>query len=298
MNKKKKQHTIPRCYLDRFTNKDGLLWVLDKNDKVFRAKPKNILTERHFYTITLPFKKGSFVIEDTLANIESGYANIFATKIEKGASLTKEERGIVAVFAGAMLSRTKPHRESLRNMFIGLDKKLAEWKSFFQQHPKAREFSSKLPRGDGESISQSDLKKIIENLDEVHSTALIETLPEISNIIFKMKWSLLVPENEKDEFITSDNPCVLLRPEAIKKFGPNAFGSRPGLIYKDVELTLPLSSKRALLAGWKIEHETYFSAPHWLVEQMNYRSIMYTKDKVIATNRRKLEEIKDRSKTG
>jgi len=293
--KKNKQHTVSRCYLEKFTDEDGLLWVLNANNKIFRTKPESILTEKHFYTITLPWKGGSFIIEDTLANIESKYARIFDTKIEKEKGLTKEERGVVAIFVASMLQRTKPQRESLRNMFIELDKKMEKWRLIFEQNPKARRLSSTLPRS-GESISHSDVKKVIEKFGEFHSVSLIKSVPELARIIFRMQWAILIPEKKKGEFITSDNPCALLRPEATKKFGPNAFGSRPGLIYKETELTLPLSSKRALLAGWKLEHETYFTAPHWLVEQINYRSIMYATEKIIAADRKKLEEIRDKSR--
>jgi len=48
----KKQHHIPRFLLQNFTNKEGYIWVLDKQaGKCFRAKPENIAYHNHLYSI-------------------------------------------------------------------------------------------------------------------------------------------------------------------------------------------------------------------------------------------------------
>lgn len=49
----KRHHTIPRCYLQNFSDEKGFVWVLDFKDKIFKTKPDNILVENNFYTIKL-----------------------------------------------------------------------------------------------------------------------------------------------------------------------------------------------------------------------------------------------------
>ena len=48
----KLHHYVPRFYLRRFANENGLLWVWDKHtDGVFRTIPDRIAAEKHFYKI-------------------------------------------------------------------------------------------------------------------------------------------------------------------------------------------------------------------------------------------------------
>ncbi len=160
--------------------------------------------------------------------------------------------------------------------------------------PRARENASKiLPPSGGQPITQKDVQEAIENLDDLHSIMLIENLPEVASLIYDMKWGIVSPENPSDEFVTSDHPVSMLRPESIKKYGPDAIGSIPGLVYKDVEISLPLSPKLVLLMGWQIEDENQFYVPiaSEFVEQMNLRTIIQSEEKLIASSEQKIREI-------
>jgi len=294
---KKKQHIVPKCYLENFTNKDGFLWALTSNgdeDKVIRIKPKNILTENSFYSIKFDSGEKSFFIEDTLSNIEGAFSSIFKNKISKRLPLTPEERAQVSIFIASMKHRTKVDRESMRKSWSDLDKKLDEWRKHFEANPKAKCFSERMfPAEEKDSFSQDEVREVLENFDNFHSISLIDNLAYIANIIFQMKWGFIMPEDENDEFITSDHPCVIFRPESIKKYGHRAFGSAPGLVYNDTELTIPLSSKVAIMTGWQIEKEAYVPMPTSFVEQINIRSIAYAQEKIIASKKEMIENIQE-----
>lgn len=111
---KKRQHTVPKCYLENFSDENGFVWVLDIKDNIFKTKPENILVESHFYTVTLKNREKSLIVEDTLANIEGAYITIFKNKISKDLFLTDDERAKVSIFIAALFLRTKSHREGLK----------------------------------------------------------------------------------------------------------------------------------------------------------------------------------------
>lgn len=288
-----RQHTVPRCYLQNFTDEDGFVWVLDTKDNIFKIKPKNILVENHFYTITLKNGEKSLFVEDTLANIENAYTTIFANKISKDQFLTDDERAKVSIFCAALMLRTQPCREGVRKMFKQLKESMEEWKKQFEaMSPEALRTAAAIPRGDGESIRLSDVENYLENIEEEHSISILKNLPKTSQLIFNMKWSIW--KNTDAGFVTCDDPLVLLRPASIKKYGPKAVGSQPGLVYKDVELTLPLSRDRLLLAGWILEQDSYLPVENKIAQNINYRTITHSAERIIADSHAKVEAIKAR----
>lgn len=295
MQKKNKgQHYIPnKSYLKNFSDISGMIWVLDNKDKIYPTNPSNIFKEGYFYKISLKDNKGgTLLVENTLANIESAYGNIYHNKIDKKLLLSIEEKSIVSVFLAAMYLRTKNLRNNLKKMFEGLQSKLEEWKTMFEKNKEARDFSSSLPSDpNAQTFSLEDIKNVIENSDEYHTITMMDALPYIAQIIFDMRWCYLTTTDKENGFITSDSPFQILRPESIKKYGPQAFGSSPGLLYEDSEVTIPLSSQMAILAGWKLEQESIFEADKTFVEQINLRTIMHANEKIIANNKSILERI-------
>ena len=288
---KKRHHTIPRCYLENFIDKDGFVWVLDVKDNIFKVKPQNILLENHFYTVTLKNGEKSLFVEDTLANIEGAYATIFRDKISKDLFLSEQERATVSVFISALFLRTKPHREGIRKMFEKLKETMEEWKKQFEMNPKAKEYASAIPSS-GKSINMEDVDEYLNNYKEEYSVSVLTQLPEIAQIIFNMKWS--VWKNENNNFVTCDDPLVLLRPASIKKYGAKAIGSQPGLLYKDVELTLPLSKDRLLLAGWILNEDSYLTVEDEMAQKMNHRTITHSCERIISSSELQATSIKNK----
>ncbi len=289
----KRHHTVPRCYLENFTDKNGYVWVLDTSDKIFNIRPENILVETHFYRLTLKNGEKSVVVEDTLANMEGAFADIFANKISKGIPLTVDERAKIAIFTAAMLHRTRPHRESMRNMFERLKETMQEWQEEYRRNPEARELASIMPSsGDDKSITLEELDEGLKDFDEQHAADLIPQIVSTAQIIFDMKWAILKRKNGDIDFITSDDPFVVVRPESIKKYGAKAIGSQPGLIYKDAEVSLPLSKDLALLAGWTINEDCYIDIPAENVEPINQRTALHSGERIVASSKEQLEIIK------
>jgi hypothetical protein len=298
LRKKKGLHYVPnKSHLENFSDVSGKVWVLNSAGKIFPTNPTNIFKEGDFYVVRLNGGGGSLVIEDTLANIEGAFAAIYKEKIAKGLELTDAERAKVAIFLGALYLRTRSYRDGMRGMLQQLADGMSRWKTMFKNNPKAREFAASMPSGgEGEKIYPDDVKRALDNADEFHSVIMMDSLPKVAQMIFDMKWCIVSAPDGK-AFITSDDPFQIVRPEALKKYGPRAFASIPGLGWGDSEVTVPLSSKHAILAGWKLETDSAFEADQVLLDQINMRTGMSAKE-IVANSRNVLQAIVDRTDHG
>lgn len=296
MNTKKikqqeQQHTVPGSYLENFADENGHVWVLDTDDKIFNVNPDNILKERHFYSLPGSDGEKDMSVEDTLASIEGDFINVYREKFAKDLFLTDEERVMVSVFIAALMTRTRPYRNHLSNSL----KEIKDWMEDWEKHPMSDEEKrtmEAIPSSGGATIDLETLKGGLEHFDEHHSTSILRSLSHSAALIYHMKWS--VWKNEGYGFVTSDDPVVLLRPASIKKFGVGTFGSAPGLKWKDVELTLPLSKGRLLLAGWILNDDSYIQVDDEMARKMNHRTITHSSERVIADSETKVNEIKAR----
>ncbi|OHA39249.1 MAG: hypothetical protein A3H58_02005 [Candidatus Taylorbacteria bacterium RIFCSPLOWO2_02_FULL_43_22b] len=296
MNKKKikqqeQQHTVPGSYLENFADENGHVWVLDTDDKIFNVSPSNILKERHFYSLSGSDGEKDMSVEDTLASIEGDFINIYREKFAKDLFLADEERIAVSVFIAALMTRTRPHRDHLKKSL----EEIQDWMEDWNKHPMSDEEKrtmEAIPSSGGATIDLKTLKSGLKNFDEHHSTSILRSLSHSAALIYHMKWS--VWKNENYGFVTSDDPVVLLRPASIKKFGTGTFGSAPGLKWKDVELTLPLSKGRFLLAGWILNNDSYIQVEDEMARKMNHRTITHSRDRIIVSSKTRAEEIKTR----
>lgn len=289
--KKGQQHTVSGCYLENFSDERGYVWALDTNDKIFNVNPDNILKERHFYSLTSRNGEKDFTVEDTLGAIEGDYINVFRNKLSKDLFLTDEERVIVSVFVAAFMTRTRPYRDSLKASF----QSIKDWMKNWVKQPK-NELDDRMLEaaslGHGPTIDLNTLEEGLRNFEEHHSASILRGLSHSAALIYHMKWSVWI--NKNHGFVTSDDPVVLLRPASIKKYGFGTFGSAPGLKWKDVELTLPLSKDRLLLAGWILNDDSYITVDDEMARKIDHRTITHSRDRIIASSKARVEDIKSR----
>lgn len=269
--KKVNHHRLPCCYQTNFSDKSGSLTVLEiAGGRVFSAKPHNILATKHFYTVKFPGGGGSLAVEDRLADIEGRFAAVFRSRIEPHLELSPAERVDIARFVGTMMIRTAANRsaivESLSAVVDRADRLIAE---FSVDGPSVATFGSR-PSGDPGLLAA--FRKAASDPNSFHSMVMLAALPSASRCIAQMKWNFVVIDGT-DEFITSDCPCVLINLDLIRAYGPYAFNSAPCLAQRGVELTLPLSSRIALVAGWKLHSNGYAAATPNMVRTVNARTV-------------------------
>jgi|SRR5208283_3337295 len=80
---KKKQHTIPKCYLKAWCDprtppgQQPYIWRIRRDGTEKKKKsPEKSFTATDRYTINLPSGERNLVIEDTLSGIENAFVNI------------------------------------------------------------------------------------------------------------------------------------------------------------------------------------------------------------------------------
>ncbi len=103
------QHTLPRMFLDRFTNHQGLIWRYDKVEEVFTHQPrspKTVSRRKNAYTV-MDEGGNDYKIEEYFSRIERSMAPLYK-KIENSDpwDLTDEEIGHIFDHSILLMLRT------------------------------------------------------------------------------------------------------------------------------------------------------------------------------------------------
>jgi len=265
-NKPTKQHYIPQCYLREFTDKktaskkEPIVWVFDKDGKNKRKdKVKNVLASNDLYTLKFKGQK-SYVIEETLANLEGRYAQVFREKIKNKLPLNEEEHIVLCAFVCAMLQRTLLQKDNMERFMDELI-----------EHSEALERAH-----DAEHEQSQEIRRQKEN---IHKLSVVDLLPDITKLLIQMNIAFLCAK-QGAKFITSDNPCYLFNPDLQwQRF----YG--PGLAQKNVEVSFPLSPEIKLCMSWS-NLRGYIFLEKDRVEEANRMTVGHCYKYIISNSRR------------
>lgn len=229
------------------SNKEPFIWIFDKSGKNRRKdKVKNVLVSNDLYTLKIKGQK-DYSIEETLSNLEGRYAEVFRNKIKNKLPLTEEEHIILCVFVSVMLQRTLRHKDNLESFFDNL---IEHAETLVQAQNLKPEKTQEL-RGYKENI---------------HKLGVVQLLPDITELLMHMSLAFLCAEDGA-KFITSDDPCILFNPDLQWQ----RFFS-PGLIQKNVNLTLALSPEILLCMSWS-NLRGYIRWKKRLIEEANRMAV-------------------------
>ena len=232
---KKRQHTIPRLYLEGFCDRNDMIWTYSKNDpQPYPRKPENVSIENFFYT----FHGASIdpnTFEDALESIVETPAATPLKQLRECKLPSSDDRQRLAILFGFMLVRTPSYRntsDDLINKGLNLRlQKMAEdmgsfrksWQEYNEKHagvPFPEDFKALR-----ESILKGDFK--IE-LNPNYSLLVIQKLGlDFSFLLSSMKW-MIYKTTDNINFVTADNP-VLIESGQFDIFNPSfllATGSR------------------------------------------------------------------------
>lgn len=272
--KKRKHHIIPKCYLDNFADTDNRIYIY-RNNEIFASRPAASLVENHFYTITIEGGGASYIVEDTLANIEGSFIKIYRDKLSRLLELTMEERAVVATFVAAMHLRTRAVRDSITK-FIQDSRDVIDHIESLSEDAKARIAETWIPADNDDPVFIPN----IADAPNVHNRVLLDSIEFVASMIFDMHWSLVyVPDGS---LITSDNPVAVINPILMQKHGLG-FRAAPGFAQPDVEVSMPLSNSIAIFCSWKPPPANVLPANQELSNLLNSRTVMYRQRELIAT---------------
>lgn len=275
MSKHKKQHFVPACYLKAWRDPDvpprhtPYIWLFDKDGTNARNKaPDNVFYETDMYTIQRADGSRDLVLERGLQELETEFAKIRKRKLNFRRSLDQTEHLLLCAFTAAAQVRTPSSREHHRQQWehpLRMMEEMIEWAKTATPEQKKRAAAMHIPS------SNSKGSMTYEQVKELHAhplqKMLLPMIRTITPLICKLDLAVFVTTDEIG-FITSDHPCVWFDPESYKR--PPLYRG-PALMYKTIEITLPLSPSHCLFLN-RQGIEGYIDVDQGIVDELNRRT--------------------------
>ncbi|MEA1936703.1 MAG: DUF4238 domain-containing protein [Patescibacteria group bacterium] len=195
-----KQHTVPNFYLKNFADSNFCTWVYDKKKSKIRNQPtKNTTIKKDFYTIEIKSKSKDYRVETDLFanNIEKEFAPVLLDVI-KNKKILESQKEIIRLFVILQHSRTTIFKKRYENII-------------------KKEKEEYIMKEYNNEIEKEGIKRI-----EVHPhkntnlKGMLENFEFLEKGIEKMSF-LLFEANGNEQFITSDNPAIVIAAKKLTK---------------------------------------------------------------------------------
>lgn len=244
----KRQHYVPLSYLQAWCDpkcpksQAPYVWLTPADgDEPRKKSPKKILHETDMYTIVGENGERDLSIERSLSQTEGKFARIRRDKLDRGLSLTAEERAFVCMFVAAMYSRTKTYRQHLRSSWgraLEMMDKVEEALKNASPEQRAQMQKALSPVGSPEDernmMSKEEVVELVTNpLQNLLPSMVQGMVPHLVRIP-----SVVMVAPEGTSFITSNTPCVWF--DKAEDERPRT-GYSGGLLSPSLEITMPLS---------------------------------------------------------
>lgn len=288
MSKPVRQHTVPKVYLQRFSNPQGMLHIYDAEKKQYRQqRPKEVTIEKNFYTVTSPDGSKDYVIEEILSEfIETKFGVVMDRFLETG-KLEKEDKEYLALFVAFQHLRTPKYREKhsafLQNAHNKVSKLLLKT---HKAHFGKTDFT--------QQISEEALDEIIdlyendrvrlEHPPETHLKFMMEFANQEAYILCQQNWYFLRP-SKGSKFLTSDHPFYMTRPRDLPEW------QGVGLITHGSAKIIPLSPDVCLAIKNDGNKEISITLTREQVREINLMTASSSKRFIIAPDKSLLERV-------
>ena len=247
---KKRNHYLPRAYLQGFCDRDGMLWTFDRLSKEFRRlPPSSAAVEKEFYIVRDSFGKKSNVVEDWPATCENAAIPIIRKLNVEDRRLTNDERGILARFIALLRLRTTVFNAEMEE--VSEDYSSAIVGSLFKDEASARETFARLA-GNGAALPGEKLESLVAMWKAGQYTLkinreyiihlMIQRTDSFAERLFAMTWSIL-RSHPQAAFITADLPWSILTVDPSK---PMDFSFRD-IFLPHVRTVVPLTTSTAVM---------------------------------------------------
>lgn len=244
MNYTKRQHIIPKFYLNGFAE-DSRLQVLDfQTKRSFSNSTKDVSVEKDYYTIKVEgIEPDRF--ESWLASVESQAAGVFRQILNGKWPLDELDRTKLAHFIVLQQQRgrgTRDFLERVQSEIVGLQTKINGFDKFSEvldagiqphlteeQKRESFDWITNYKQGDETTIKATSHQ---------HINSINHSISELIPYIVGRPWILI--EFTRRALITSDEPLGLTGSTDMEDFG------RIGLLHAEA-LTFPLTRELGLL---------------------------------------------------
>ena len=211
----KRQHYVPRNYLERFADGDQV-FVRRRDGGTFTTNCINVAVESGFYDIELAGGGKSKHVEEILADVEGATAEVFRTIDEAMAAPPPdaEAREILSIYLALQMTRTPEQRERtlfperLATYLDGRELTRELVGEYLENHhlgftPSDNEVAAAF---DFASVALRDPSVLT---PEFSMQLMLRSVSELAPRLAAMEWC--VEHDRKERFITSDTPLVLWR---------------------------------------------------------------------------------------
>lgn len=266
----KNQHWVPRSYLEAWCDPESpegqqpYVWRWEKDGNARKRKaPDKLFAEKDLYTLRRPDGTRDLRIEHGLAGLESDFATIRRSKLERGQPLTPSERTAIIAFIGAMHARSRAllrHFSAQFGHILALGEQMKE--AYARATPEQRNAMEMTLSTSGKGDSLEEVRETVQQPQKL----LFESIRTEFTIMSNMSLAVL-EASEGSRFITSDAPVVWIDPTAYMR--PPAYRSF-GLGSKAIEITMPVSPRLSLFVSWNHDlNEHRYVSPPKAVEEAN-----------------------------
>jgi hypothetical protein len=243
VSRTKKQHFIPRFYLERFTDKKGLLWTHDsERDTVRQTTPENTGFETNIYSPKLEGDDRFDEIELTLSKVESAAAAILP-ELLSFKRLDDRAKADFALFLGTMFARSPAQ---LRQ-FAELHGKVWNWAGRISLDHEHRQMEKEGKQNDA-NIGVREFLRNTNNytmqVDRRVGLTSFQHCEVLAELMSRMSWTFELSEGQ--ELLTSDNSVFWVSGGPLPITGPYGFG----LGHRQAVIPFPLSPEVILRLDW------------------------------------------------
>jgi len=292
MSKHKKQHFVPACYLKAWCDPDvppchtPYVWLFDKDGSNVRNKaPDNIFHETDMYTIHCADGSRDLTLEHGLHDLETEFARIRNRKFNFRRRLDQTEHVLLCAFTVATQARTPAMREHQRRQWerpLRMMEEIIDWAKIATPEQKKRAAATHIPSSDSKrGMTYEQVKELHGNPLQLMLWPMIQT---VTPLLRKLDLAIFVT-SDKLGFITSDHPCIWFDPESYKR--PPLYRG-PALMYKTIEITLPLSPSHCLFLN-RQGINGYIDADLGIVDELN-RRVRFEAENYFVVRRNNLRE--------
>lgn len=250
LNGPKRQHFLPRFYLDGFAN-DGMLAVYDREVNEVRVQqPVNTGVIGHFYTFEDNEGRKRFELEQMLSEFEAKASSCIC-KLTAKQEISPDERANLAIFVALAAFRTPDIVDSLKLFNSGLIGDMT--KSMFADVDQVKERMRGKPSSPtNEDDLEKEAKEIVEfvrsgkyEITTSHRWAVgmgMQMAFTVAPLLAGRNWVVIHRDSDKKSFVTTDAPVVL---STISPREPSIWGV--GFGNADAMVTFPLTQSCALV---------------------------------------------------
>ncbi|MDM5199269.1 DUF4238 domain-containing protein [Fictibacillus enclensis] len=283
-----KQHTVPKVYLNRFTNEKGLFHVYDIDKRVYRLQPpKTTSVEKDFYTVSNIDGEKNYFIEELMSQyVEKDFGEII-DKFLKTNKLNLSEKEYLALFIAFQHLRTPQYRDQFIDFLDRAYKQTTELA--------LRVYKANYGKTDINTVATEDeLDRMIELFEKeqvkfnFHNDKYLKFMMEFvekeANILLQQNWVFLKAP-KSSEFITCDHPFYMSRP----KYLPNWSGV--GLLTEGSAKVFPLTPKMCVMIMNHGNAELLYQYSREDVRQINLSLGLSAKRFIISREKKLLERI-------